>query len=146
MSFFRFAQREKDGLFPPKLPSKKEVFPLNVKKLSLEERLDCLSSSCSAHPEFYPSVLHTVAALELPAYMEGFDQELEELLKVLRLSREEGERTTVRQAAVRIAGWYNAPAFSAASASLTDAVEGMRLLALPMGRIYQKHYRREAEA
>ena len=114
---------------------------MNVKKLSLEERLDCLSSSCSAHPEFYPSVLHTVAALELPAYMEGFDQELEELLKVLRLSREEGERT-----AVRIAGWYNAPAFSAASASLTDAVEGMRLLALPMGRIYQKHYRREAEA
>ena len=53
---------------------------------------------------------------------------------------------SVRQAAVRIAGWYNAPAFSAASASLTDAVEGMRLLALPMGRIYQKHYRREAEA
>ena len=125
---------------------RKEVFPLNVRKLSLEERLDRLSSSCAAHPEFYPSVLRSVAGLELPAYMAGFDRELEELLRVLRLSPEEGERTTVRQAAVRIAGWYTAPTFtSAASDDLMDAVEGMRLLALPMGKIYQEHFRREDE-
>lgn len=79
--------------------------------------------------------------------MAGFDRELEKLLRVLRLSPEEGAHTTLRQAAVRIAGWYNAPTFtSAASASLMDAVEGMRLLALPMSKIYWEHYRREDEA
>lgn len=74
--------------------------------------------------------------------MAGFDRELEKLLRVLRLSPEEGAHTTLRQAAVRVAGWYDGPS----AANRMDAVEGMRLLALPMSKIYWEHYRREDEA
>ena len=98
---------------------------MNVKKIPLAKRIECLNENKAADPEYYVSVVVRWANMPACDYMAAFSQENEELCRLLSITKEEQKNMTYRDMAIRLAERMALPEFKAA------ASKAVPLLAIP---------------
>ena len=75
---------------------------MEVKKLTLTERLCKLKEGYPAHPEFVPCAIWSFASVPMSAYLDGFDLEMTALAEMLGIPKAEFATYTVKDVACQL--------------------------------------------
>lgn len=117
---------------------------MDITKRPLAERLNRLDSGLTAHKEYIPSLIDSVKALKLAAYLEDCGEERERLRRLMRFMEADLRRWSYQDLASYVADRYHSgfPSGKAVAADLMD------LLAAPMLVVYQvsKRHQRKGDA
>lgn len=107
---------------------------MKVDKIPLAVRLERIENGYASDPKYNYSALKSWAKIPVCNYMAAFPEEKEQLGELLYLSVEELEELTYCGAARKV----NESFFTAGPRRRHNAIEAMKLLALPFERYFEE--------